>query len=342
MPTSWLAQRTTARLVQRPGVCVRGAGRATWTTTLGRHGVPRDLPDAQRRWDAALQSGEPYEVEFRLRASTANTAGIWRGPSRCRERRPDRLLDRHHTASTSRRWPRPRTRGARPLWTCRRTCCWCAISTDGSPRSTRPAGACSAGRRRDGRPLCFPTSCTGRPARLDGRGRQVAHGQTTLAFENRYRTRDGSYRCSTDRRALRRPHPRVARHHRRARRRARQERIWTLSPVLKIVASRDDRLATANPAWTQTLGWSKAQTRFARCSSSSRPRPSTRRAMRWRVSRPASASSSSSSRSGRRRRMRRSLDDVGEAAWCTLRRDVTTARRRGRAAPEPEDEAVAS
>jgi PAS domain S-box-containing protein len=39
-----------------------------------------------------------------------------------------------------------------------------------------------------------------------------------------------------------------------------QQRIWTLSPVLKVVASADGRLNTTNPAWTNTLGWSSEET----------------------------------------------------------------------------------
>ncbi len=39
-----------------------------------------------------------------------------------------------------------------------------------------------------------------------------------------------------------------------------QERIWTLSPVLKIVAGQDGVIAAINPAWTHVLGWSTEET----------------------------------------------------------------------------------
>ncbi|WP_431310834.1 PAS domain-containing protein [Methylobacterium oxalidis] len=39
-----------------------------------------------------------------------------------------------------------------------------------------------------------------------------------------------------------------------------RDRIWTLSPVLKVVAEPDGRIEGVNPSWTRTLGWSEAET----------------------------------------------------------------------------------
>ncbi len=87
--------------------------------------------------------------------------------------------------------------------------------------------------------------------------RDILSGATTLSFENRYRTREGDYRLLnwtaiadgprihaagrdiTDSRSIERD----------------QARIWALSPVLKMVASREGHVRKVNPAWRATLGW---------------------------------------------------------------------------------------
>jgi len=38
-----------------------------------------------------------------------------------------------------------------------------------------------------------------------------------------------------------------------------RDRIWTLSPVLKVVAGRDGRIRSVNPAWSRATGWSEAE-----------------------------------------------------------------------------------
>ena len=43
-----------------------------------------------------------------------------------------------------------------------------------------------------------------------------------------------------------------------------RDRVWTLSPVLKVVASPDGRIGAVNPSWSRTLGWSPAET-VGRC-----------------------------------------------------------------------------
>ncbi len=39
-----------------------------------------------------------------------------------------------------------------------------------------------------------------------------------------------------------------------------RDRIWTLSPVLKVVAAPNGRIESVNPSWTRALGWSEGQT----------------------------------------------------------------------------------
>ena len=87
-------------------------------------------------------------------------------------------------------------------------------------------------------------------------------GEMTLAFENRYRTRDGAYRLLawtavpdgsrihavgrdiTDERQLVRD----------------RDRIWKLSPVLKVVTDSNGCISDVNPSWTQKLGWTRDET----------------------------------------------------------------------------------
>ena len=91
---------------------------------------------------------------------------------------------------------------------------------------------------------------------------KLAQGVTTLLFENRYRCRDGSYRL-LDWNAVPdagRIHA-VARDITQERQLARdRERIWALSPIVKVVATTQGVINAVNPSWTKTLGWSDADT----------------------------------------------------------------------------------
>lgn len=91
---------------------------------------------------------------------------------------------------------------------------------------------------------------------------KLAQGVTTLLFENRYRCQDGSYRL-LDWNAVPdagRIHA-VARDITRERQLARdRERIWALSPIVKVVATTHGIINAVNPSWTNTLGWSEADT----------------------------------------------------------------------------------
>jgi PAS domain S-box-containing protein len=90
---------------------------------------------------------------------------------------------------------------------------------------------------------------------------RLVEGQTMHAFENRFLAKDGSYRViawagvpeggrihsigrdmTEERAALRE-----------------RERSWTLSPVIKVVATVAGRMLAVNPAWTNLLGWSEAE-----------------------------------------------------------------------------------
>jgi PAS domain S-box-containing protein len=91
---------------------------------------------------------------------------------------------------------------------------------------------------------------------------KLSRGETTLAFENRYRTRDGDYRLLawTAVPDAGRIHA-VGRDITDERRLARdRERIWSLSPVLKVVTDDAGVITDVNPSWTRVLGWERAET----------------------------------------------------------------------------------
>ena len=91
---------------------------------------------------------------------------------------------------------------------------------------------------------------------------KLAQGITTLSFENRYRCRDGSYRL-LDWNAVPdsgRIHA-VGRDITQERQLARdRERIWAISPIVKVVATTQGNISAVNPSWTKVLGWTEAGT----------------------------------------------------------------------------------
>ena len=91
---------------------------------------------------------------------------------------------------------------------------------------------------------------------------KLGEGISTLAFENRYRTRDGEYRLLawTAVPDAGRVHG-VGRDITEERHLARdRERIWNLSPVLKVVTDARGYITDVNPSWTEKLGWTREET----------------------------------------------------------------------------------
>ncbi len=86
-------------------------------------------------------------------------------------------------------------------------------------------------------------------------------GQSMQGFENRFRTKTGDYRVIVWAGV-----PEAGRIHsvgrdmteERAAVRER-ERSWTLSPVIKVIATAEGRTLAVNPAWTSVLGWTEAE-----------------------------------------------------------------------------------
>ncbi|MBV9843419.1 MAG: PAS domain S-box protein [Sphingomonadaceae bacterium] len=91
---------------------------------------------------------------------------------------------------------------------------------------------------------------------------KLSHGVTTLSFENRYRAKAGGYRLLswTAVPDAGRIHA-VGRDITEERDLARdRERIWSISPVLKVVTNAAGIITDVNPSWTKTLGWERHET----------------------------------------------------------------------------------
>jgi PAS domain S-box-containing protein len=90
---------------------------------------------------------------------------------------------------------------------------------------------------------------------------RLTEGQPMQGFENRFRAKAGGYRVIAWAGV-----PEAGRIHsigrdmteERAAIRER-ERSWTLSPVIKVIATADGRTLAVNPAWTKLLGWTEAE-----------------------------------------------------------------------------------
>lgn len=91
---------------------------------------------------------------------------------------------------------------------------------------------------------------------------KLAQGVTTLAFENRYRCKDGSYRLLDWNAVPDAGHIHaVARDITKERQLARdRERIWAISPVVKVVATTAGLIKAVNPSWSTILGWTEQDT----------------------------------------------------------------------------------
>ncbi|WP_256215485.1 hybrid sensor histidine kinase/response regulator [Sphingobium sp. AP50] len=91
---------------------------------------------------------------------------------------------------------------------------------------------------------------------------KLAQGVTTLAFENRYRCKDGSYRLLDWNAVPDAGHIHaVARDITKERQLARdRERIWAISPIVKVVATTSGLITAVNPSWTTILGWTERDT----------------------------------------------------------------------------------
>jgi PAS domain S-box-containing protein len=90
---------------------------------------------------------------------------------------------------------------------------------------------------------------------------KLTQGHTMHGFENRFRAKSGFYRViawagAPDAERIHSIGRDMTEQH--AARRER-ERSWTLSPVIKVIATAQGRTLAVNPAWTSLLGWTEAE-----------------------------------------------------------------------------------
>jgi PAS domain S-box-containing protein len=226
---------------------------------------PDDRDGAATQWQAALASGERYQTEFRIRSA----AGDYRWhlvralPIRSNEGEIVRWIgtntDIHEQKLAEVETVRDRDR----LWSLSQelmlVCDYAGVVTAVNPSATRLLGWSED--EMVGKTLSdflHPDDI----ARTAAEVGKLAEGATTLAFENRYLCKDGGYRL-LDWTAV----PDAGRIHAigrditEERRLARdRDRIWNLSPVLKVVASRAGVISAVNPSWTHVLGWQPGET----------------------------------------------------------------------------------
>ncbi len=222
---------------------------------------PDDLDRASTAWAGSLATGADYTVEFRIRR--ADGAYRWHLVSALPIRDEDGRVLRWVGANTDiddQKSALARTVQDRDrLWDLSEdlmlVCDFAGVITAVNPSATRMLG-------------WPPDELVGRsvadilhPDDHADTAREVEplrRGVTRMGFENRCLMKAGGYRLLqwsavpdagrvhavgrdiTDQRALA----------------ADAERVWTLSPVLKVVTAQDGTITSANPAWTKTLGWS--------------------------------------------------------------------------------------
>ncbi len=226
---------------------------------------PDDRDAAATLWQEALASGERYETEFRIR----NAALEYRWhlvralPIRSETGEIIRWIgtntDIHEQKLAEVETVRDRDR----LWTLSQelmlVCDHQGIVTAVNPSAQRLLGWSECDMVGKALTDFLHPDDIDRAAAEVGK---LAEGAATIAFENRYRCRGGGYRL-LDWTAV----PDEGRIHAIGRditeeRRATRDRdrIWNLSPVLKVVASRAGTITAANPTWSRVLGWLPEET----------------------------------------------------------------------------------
>ena len=224
-----------------------------------------DLGNAMERWSAAIGTGEPYEAELRLRGID----GEYRWhlsralPIRDAEGSITRWIgtstDIHERKSAEVESARDRDR----MWAMSQVL-MLVFTPDGLITAVNPSATRILGWK--------PSEMMNRriadfihPDDLDATEAQIARlsqGVDSSGFENRCRAKSGEYRLFewTATPEAGRIHA-VGRDITQERESAKdQQRIWTLSPVLKVVAATDGKVLAVNPAWSRALAWSREET----------------------------------------------------------------------------------
>ena len=226
---------------------------------------PDDRAHAAARWASSLATGADYEIEFRIRRADGEYRWhlVRAVPIRADDGRILRWIgtntDIHEQKLSEAESLRDRNR----LWMLSQdlmlVCDFDGVVTAVNPSATRLLGWSEE--EMVGRNIVdflHADDVATTAAQMD----LLASGATTLAFENRYARKQGGYRLLewtavpdagrvhavgrdiTEERSLARD----------------RERIWTLSPVVKVVASITGQVTAVNPSWTKLLGWTAEET----------------------------------------------------------------------------------
>ena len=226
---------------------------------------PEDREAAGARWAHSIDTGEDYETEFRIeRADGQYRWHLVRAlPIRADDGRILRWIgsntDIHDQKLAEAETARDRDR----MWTLSQdlllVCDYEGVITAVNPSATRMLGweeAEMLGKKLSD--FVHPDD----QAATESEVAELANGAKTLAFENRWRSVHGTYRLFawtavpengrihgvgrdiTQERVLARD----------------RERIWNLSPVVKVVVNLSGEIFAVNPSWTRLLGWSERET----------------------------------------------------------------------------------
>lgn len=220
-----------------------------------------DVDGASQKWTEALSTGELYQTEFRIRRADGqyrwhlvravpvrDEAGdILRWVGTNTDVHEQKLSEFQSTADRDRLWAI-----SRDLML---VCTFDGMITAVNPSARRLLGWSEEEMlNRSLKDFIFETDIAATTTELE----KLADGATTLVFENRYKMKDGGHRILswTAVPDANRIHA-VGRDITEERRlQMDRERIWRLSPVLKVVTNTQGLITDVNPSWTKALGWS--------------------------------------------------------------------------------------
>jgi PAS domain S-box-containing protein len=225
---------------------------------------PDDRASSGLAYQTAIQTGTPYETEFRARRHD----GAWRWflaraiPVRDADGAIVRWVGTNTDIHERKLAEDANTRDRDRFWQLSQDLL-VVCDFEGAITAANPAVHCILGWAEDefvGHNILgfiHPEDLERSRAQLG----RLLEGQPMQGFENRFRMKSGGYRVIawagvpeagrvhsvgrdvTKERAALREH----------------ERTWTLSPVLKVIATVEGRMLAVNPAWTTLLGWTEAE-----------------------------------------------------------------------------------
>ncbi|WP_066800019.1 hybrid sensor histidine kinase/response regulator [Sphingomonas soli] len=237
---------------------LRGVG---WAATVH----PDDRDGAAARWAHSIETGESYETEFRIE----NGNGEYRWhlvralPIRTADGHILRWIGSNTDIDDQKLLEAETARDRDRMWTLSQDLMMVSdyqgIVIAANPTATRMLGWTPA--ELVGKPISdfiHPDDLDATAAEIE----KLAGGESTLAFENRWRSIHGTYRLFAwtavpDEGRIHAIGRDITRERLLARER---ERIWNLSPVVKVVVNLAGEVFAVNPSWERVLGWSEQET----------------------------------------------------------------------------------